>query len=103
MIHLTLITLGENTNTMKDTYKLTSLEWFKQPCHLFIYFFQFHSLVECLEFQYFSISSAVLPGILPAIKDHLSPTRLYILITRFSSSSENSSSNSPLVCFRESM
>jgi hypothetical protein len=27
--------------------------------------------VEYLEFQYFSISSAVLPGILPAIRDHL--------------------------------
>jgi hypothetical protein len=32
---------------------------------------QLHSLVEYLVFQYFSISSAVLPGILPAIKDHL--------------------------------
>ncbi|KAG5561384.1 hypothetical protein RHGRI_004421 [Rhododendron griersonianum] len=32
---------------------------------------EYHSLVEHLEFQYFSISSAVLPGILPAIKDHL--------------------------------
>jgi hypothetical protein len=30
-----------------------------------------HSLVEHLVFQYFSISSAVLPGILPAIRDHL--------------------------------
>jgi hypothetical protein len=30
-----------------------------------------HSLVEYLEVQYFSISSAVLPGILPAIRDHL--------------------------------
>jgi hypothetical protein len=32
---------------------------------------QLHSLVEHLVFQYFSISSAVLPGILPAIRDHL--------------------------------
>lgn len=31
----------------------------------------FHSVVGYLEFQYFSISSAVLPGILPAIRDHL--------------------------------
>ncbi|EXB88463.1 hypothetical protein L484_012905 [Morus notabilis] len=30
-----------------------------------------HSLVEYLDIQYFSISSAVLPGILPAIRDHL--------------------------------
>lgn len=30
-----------------------------------------HSLVEYLEVQYFSISSADLPGILPAIRDHL--------------------------------
>ena len=30
-----------------------------------------HSLAEHLVFQYFSISSAVLPGILPAIRDHL--------------------------------
>ena len=79
----------------------------------------FHSLVEYLEFQYFSISSAVLPGILPAIKDHLlqassvnqynqrlkkimhvsekrriemvylSPTRLNMITISVSSSSEN--------------
>ncbi|TQE04116.1 hypothetical protein C1H46_010228, partial [Malus baccata] len=35
-------------------------------CHTCAY-----SKVECVEVQYFSISSAVLPGILPAIKAHL--------------------------------
>lgn len=34
-------------------------------------FFYIHSLVEYLVVQYFSISSAVLPGILPAIRAHL--------------------------------
>lgn len=53
-----------------------------------------HSLVEYREFQYFLISSAVLPGILPAIRDHLSPTRLNILMISVSSSSENWSSES---------
>nr|GMD37810.1 hypothetical protein L484_012905 [Ipomoea batatas] len=48
-------------------------------------------LVECVEFQYFSISSALLPGILPAISDHLSPTKLYILTIRASSSTEKTS------------
>jgi len=36
-----------------------------------------HWLVEYLEVQYFSISSAVLPGILPAIKDHLRKNLLF--------------------------
>lgn len=35
------------------------------------HFLACHWLVEYLVFQYFSISFAVLPGILPAIKDHL--------------------------------
>lgn len=37
-----------------------------------------HWLVECREFQYLSISSAVLPGILPAIRDHLFYFIIYI-------------------------
>jgi len=57
--------------------------------------------LESLEVQYFSISSVVLLGILPTIKEleiqimlttnfsHLFPTSLYILMIRVSSSSEN--------------